>query len=235
MSISSVTRNHLPGMVLTQADIDAQLAEIPKDDPKPTLDAEGSGYQDNAAAADDTIDPGDTGSDMEAAGRLDGYANEFLNLLDLLAALLDTEIAQKSPLVIESTVHLFDRPESAQAFLLREIEDFRSFAGKDLEDISLEEFQEFPTPDLGDNAAAGLLKLKLPEIDLRVRAAFVRWRRGSVVAVVVVASIGEKDWSGAAEDLARRMDQRIDGGAGREDNRRAHRAYFHPNRWTRWT
>ena len=201
ISIFEVTREHLPGMVLTEEDV---AVEFPFMVPDPVE----SGYQDNEVEAEDTIDPEDTASDLEARGRIDGYEVAFSDFEILVGG----ETSPGRPTFATSSVDLFDTPESALAFIQRQIDDFRRFAGSQVEEgFILEALLEFDAPDVGEDTVAGRLDaiLSAPGLETELKATFVVWRRGPVVAVVFVTAVNEEDYGAAVERLARRMDQRI--------------------------
>ena len=188
-------------MVLTQADIQAEFPGLP-------LDPEDSGYHDNEAAADDSIDPDDTASNLAVRGRLDGYALEFSDPLLLFDGTISAGVFN-----IGSSVALFDSPQSAQASIRREIEVLSRLQGNEIEEgVILKEFQESVAPDVGMDTVAGRLtvSLDLPGFKRDVASTFVRWRRGPVVAAVGAVALDDKDLSAAIERLAQRMEERID-------------------------
>ncbi len=193
------TRDHLPGMVLAQADIESEYPGIP-------LDPDNSGYQDNEASADDTTDPNDTASDLAAKGRLDGYGLEFFDP----QALFGDETPAGRIFGVGTSVDLFDTQESATAFLQREIEDIRRFQGIAIEGVTLNEFQEFIAPDVGTHAVAGRFIVSVFGFEQAGHITAVRWIRGPILATVGVTAFDDTDQSGAVERLTLRMDQRID-------------------------
>ena len=205
--IGTVTREHLPGMVLDQADIRAEFREA-------ALEPEASGYWDNEVAADDTIDPGDTAADLAARGHLDRYEHSFSDLL----ALMFGAPSEGRPFLVEAIVDLFDGQPSAQALLQRQVQDFRrfqgieikGFQGIEIEGLTLEVFEELVAPDLGTDAVSGRFLVTAGGAKAKPYATFVSWVRGPVVALVRVAAHDDADLSAAVNRLALRMDQRID-------------------------
>ena len=71
----------------------------------------GSGVQSNAAAADDTLDPKDTGPQLGRDGRISGYALEY----DELA--FQRLERGKGVLAVGSSVDLFKTPAAVDAYL----------------------------------------------------------------------------------------------------------------------
>ena len=195
--IGTVTREDLPGMVLDQADVDAEFPGLP-------LDVEDSGSMDNEAATEETIDPDDTATDLTALGRLDGYEHEFFDS----AAFFEGPPAAGRPFLMEVVVDLFDSQRSAQAFLQRQIADFRRFQGIEIDGNTVEEFQELGAHDWGMDAVAA--RYTLVFFEAKIYVSFVAWIRGPVVARVVVGTWDDADLSAAVNRLGLRMDQRID-------------------------
>ena len=190
-------------MVLAQADVDAETQGLP-------LDIAESGYQDNQGAADGTVYPDDTASDVTALGRLDGYGHQYLDLL----VLLQGDSASGSIFNVSASVDFFDSPEGAPAFIRKQIEDFRRLQGGEIsEGFTLTELQESAPPDVGADAIAGvlLISVDVPGLKTDTSNTFVSWRRDNVVATLTVAAVGDEGRGAVALRLALRMDQRIDG------------------------
>ena len=187
-------------MVLDQADVDVEFPGLP-------LDVGDSGSMDNEAATEETIDPDDTATDLTAQGRLDGYAHEFFDP----AAFFEGASAAGRPFLMEVVVDLFDSQRSAQAFLQRQIADFRRFQGIEIDGNTVEEFQEFGAPDVGTDAVAVRLTFSTVGLKVKLYSTFVAWIKGPVVARIGVGALDDSDLSAAVNRLALRMDQRIDG------------------------
>ena len=162
------------------------------------VDTQSSGYEDNDQAAEGSIDPADTGASLAASGRIVGGKVDFTDLENDL-----------SPSV-SSSVDLFDSPESATAFLQRQIADFEKFEGTDLaEGVNFKEFVKTGAPGLGSDAAAGRLTVFVQAFNLSIVQTFVSWRRGPTVAAVLVVANDTRDQSAIASFLARQMDAQI--------------------------
>lgn len=192
----AVTRSDLPGMVLTQSEIEAEF-------PGQLLDDDASGFQDNEAEG--TIDPDDTASDIADRGRIDGYDHGFLDLSVM------SEGQKGRPFAVFSGVDLFDTPDSAQAFLQREFKDYNRFQGIDLDERTFTDFQAAAAPDLGSDPVAGVLTVSMEASELELTILFFWWRRGPILALVAVSALDKEDRSAALERLARLMNDRIDG------------------------
>ncbi len=198
-----IVREDLPGMVLAQADVDAEIQGLP-------LDVAESGYQDNDGAASGTVDPSDTASDLTALGRLDGYGHQFLDLL----VLLQGDPAAGGIFNVSASVDTFDSPEGAAAFIQDQIEDFRRLQSSEIsEGFTLTRLQESTPPNVGEDAIAGvlLISVDVPGLKADTSNTFVSWRRDNVVATLTVAAVGDGGKGAVASRLALRMDQRIDG------------------------
>ena len=114
--------------------------------------------------------------------------------------------------VLSSAADLFDTPESAQAFLQRQIADFRRLAGTEIEQgVTLTAFEELEAPTIGTDTVAGRITASISGFDKDITQHFAIWQRGPVVAVVIAVAFDNEDRSVTTERLARRMDRRIDG------------------------
>ena len=189
--ILSVAKEDLPKMALPLSFIEAEF-------PGFQLDADGSGHLDHEDAADDTIEPDDTGADLAARGHLEGYKHDFSEPNVSLGARVSTR------------VELFATPALAQAFLTRQVQDFRRFIGIEFQEGSaLTEFRELPAPDVGTDAVAVYLKASIANFEGGISNTFVAWLRGPVVARVRVLAFDDEDRVDAIRRLAQRMDERI--------------------------
>ena len=194
------THQDLPAMVLTYADLEDQFAGL-------QLDTEGSGYRDNVAAAKGTVDPDDTAADLAAQGRIDGYDHEFTDS----SALLANDAMSANPHLALFVVDMYDAPEAALAALQRSMDDLATFQGQDLEGVIITRFERSAIPELGSDAVTGLIDQRFVGFQLESRGTFVVWVRGSLLARVLVVTLGLGDLSRATDELARRMDSRIAG------------------------
>ena len=192
-----ISRDDLRGMVLTQSDVAAEF-------PMLVFNAGQSGFDDNEDAAIDTIDPDDSGPDLEARGRIDGYDSVFADS----AAFLEKT---GNPFTLDTVVGLFDSSESARAFLQREFADFSRFQGReiDTDGTILKEFRPSDVPAVGSDSAGGVVTLSVPELATDFFAPIFEWRRGRIVATIRMIDLEEQDRSGAIGRLAQEMDARI--------------------------
>ena len=110
----------------------------------------GTGFRDNADAADDTLDPEDTAEELASTGFKIGYEAAFQ--------------LPGSAVFINSTVHLFETPQDADAYIERQLADFERFAGQEIEDgVMLAEFVPAIAPDVGTGARGGKLVVEFSE------------------------------------------------------------------------
>ena len=138
-----ITQEVLPALVL---DTDAGRSVIPGVE----LDEEGTGFLDAADAADDTLDPEDTAEELAGAGYKRGYESVFQ--------------LPGSAVFINSTVHLFEAPQDADAYIERQLADFNRFAGQEIEEgVTLAEFAPAIAPDVGSGARGGKLVVDFSE------------------------------------------------------------------------
>ncbi len=188
-------------MVLTEEQVNFFFPQV-------KLDVEGSGYEDNEAAAEDTIDPADTAEVIASRGRIDGYQHD----LEDREVLFSGQGALDRPAAFLSAVDLFSSDASAKAFLLRQLEDFRRLAGTELEEgLTLSGFEELPALGLGPNAFAGRATMKQAAFETPFTMELIAWQRGPLVARVSTIALDSENRSSAMTRLAGAMDKRIDG------------------------
>ena len=175
--------------------------------PELRLDLERSGYRDNAAAARSTLDPEDTAANLAAQGRIDGYDHEFTNP----GAFFDPDPMVTKPHVALSVVDLYESNEDAVASVGRSMIELVRFEDQDIDGVMITDVYHADLPGLGESGVIGSMDQLLVEYEVESTGAFVMWVRGPVVARVLLVTVGLGDLGPAAEKLARRMDQRIDG------------------------
>lgn len=187
-------------MVLTLEAVQDEFPEL-------QLDLERSGYRDNAAAARSTVDPEDTAANLAAQGRIDGYDHEFTNP----NAFFDADPMVTKPHIALSVVDLYESNEAAIAAVGRSMVELVRFEGQDIDGVMITDVYHADLPDLGESGVIGRMNQLLVEYEVESTGAFVMWVRGSVVARVLLVTVGLGDLGPVAETLARRMDRRIDG------------------------
>ena len=146
--------------------------------------------------ANGTLDPEDTGADIAARGRLDGFSSEF-----------------KEPTGINSvsaSADLFETEEQARAYLDLQIQDLQVLVGTDIQEgVTLTNFQQTTPPQVGDAAVAGTITFSIPSAGLTLTQTLVSWHRGEVVGTVSAGTFGPEDRTAATDELAQRMDELI--------------------------
>ena len=199
--LAAVTRDHLSSIVLTPAQVQAELPGLP-------LDTEDTGFQDNEAAAEASLDPDDTGFDLAARGRLDGYQASFFDYVGLF----EGSSAGDHPVGADFSVELFNSSGAAQAFIRRGVQDYDRLQGREVEEgVTLNHFAPFTAPRVGADALAGRYKGTIEAIDLELFGTFIVWRRDNLVLSIQIGATDDRDWAAPAQRLAHLMDQRLDG------------------------
>ena len=134
-----LTQELLPSLILPLSDVQEAF-------PGFQVDINSSGYEDNAAAAEGSIDPQDTGADLAARGRIVGYNVDFTDPNDAIGV------------GVSSSVDLFRSPEATRASIQRQIKDFKQFEGTEIsEGVLFKSFEETVPPGVGEDAVAGRL------------------------------------------------------------------------------
>ena len=198
--LAAVTREHLPSIVLTPAQVQAEFPGLP-------LDSEDTGYQDNEAAAEASLDPDDTGLDLAARGRLDGYQGSFFDY----AGLFEGSSSRDQPVAADFSVELFSSSGAAQAFIRRTVQDYRRMQGQEVEEgVTFNQFTAFTAPQVGTDALAGRYNFTVQSLDLEFFGTFIVWRRDNLVLSIVMGATDDRDWAAPAQRLAHLMDHRLD-------------------------
>lgn len=200
LTMAGVTREHLPSIVLTTAQVQAEFPGLP-------LDSDDTGYRDNEASAVDSLDPDDTGIDLAARGRLDGYRASFFDS----AALFGGSSSEDRPQGAEFSAELFNSSGAAQAFIRQGVQDIRRLQGGEVGDgVTLNQFVPFTAPSVGTDALAGRYQITVEVLDLEFFGTFIVWRRTNLVLTVFLFATDDRDWAAPAQRLAHLMDQRLD-------------------------
>ena len=183
ITMAAVTREHLPSIVLTPDQVQAEFPGLP-------LDSEDTGYQDNEAAAEDSLDPEDSGLDLAARGRLDGYEVSFLDS----ESLFDRSSSGDRPLGAGFSVDLFNSSGAAQAFIRRVVQDYRRLQGREVaEGVTLDKFAPFTAPQVGTDALAGRYSGTVEALDLEYFGTFILWRRDNLVLSSQIVATDDSD------------------------------------------
>lgn len=201
ITMAAVTREHLPSIVLTTAQVQAEFSGLP-------LDSDDTGYQDNEASAEDSLDPDDTGLDLAARGRLDGYQASFFDS----AGLFGGSSSEDRPQGAEFSAELFNSSGAAQAFIRQGVRDIRRLQGGEVEEgMTLGQFVPFTAPSVGTDALAGRYQITVEALDLEFFGTFIVWRRDNLVLTIFIFATDDRDWAAPAQQLAHLMDRRLDG------------------------
>lgn len=160
----------------------------------------GSGFTDNAAAIEGTLDPNDTGRQLARAGRIVGYDLSYsdLSLMPLVRG--------SGLLSMGSSFDLFKTSHAADAFMTKQLRDARRFRGKFVEYGRLVASSTFPTGRIGDRSIG--LRTTGMIGDKRFHETLVGFRIGALVAAVTVDRADAKPVEMLAGRLARSLDAR---------------------------
>ena len=163
-----------------------------------------SGVKDSSEVADDTLDPEDTGDDLEEAGFVTGYSLGFED--PTLSALEEG----KGVLDASSTVELFEDEAAAAAYLAKLLEDNRRFEGEETEPGStLEGVEEFSVEGIADDATGLILHGSFGDSDFY--ATGVVFTLGRLRAGVGISRADDSDVMADAERIGRALAERIEG------------------------
>ena len=196
-ALQSVQENDLAIMVLPQEDIGEEFADMEIDDD--------SGFVDSEEAADDTIDPEDTADDLEQAGRVNGYSLGY-ETPDWFSALL----AGAGLLAVGTDLDLFEDAEAASDFVLKQINDYLSLEGEEVEvGVTLEKVDVFEVEGLADEAMG--VKARISFGDLEMYVTFVGFRIDRLLGSASIGRADDADVLSQVEDIVRALEERIEG------------------------
>ena len=196
-ALRSVTKDHLPVMVLPQEDLGEEFADLEVD--------EGSGFVDNQEAADNSIDPDDTAGDLEGAGRINGYELVYIDS-DLLSALE----AGGGVYEVGTGVELFEDGRAASDYLAKQVDDYLGLEGEEIDvGLTLEKVETFAVGGLADEAVG--LRARASLRDVQLYGTVVIFRLDRLVGAVGVGRVDDANVNSQVEAIARALEQRIEG------------------------
>jgi hypothetical protein len=188
-----ISRAQLAAMVLPAEALGASIEGLERD--------EDSGVIGNADAADDSIDPDDTGRSLKGAGRVTGYDLEYVHPRLISAR------GGKRTLDVRTAVELFEDPVFATQYLQARLGDYVRFR-KAVPGVRLSVYSEFEVVAIGDEAGGRRVKATFPGV-LTGYVTDVVFRRGRIVATVEVVRADRSDARQEALRLAVELDRRI--------------------------
>jgi hypothetical protein len=194
-ALRSIREEQLEIMVLPQEELGDEFGDLEVDDE--------SGFTDNDEAADDTIDPEDTGEDLEGAGRIRGYE---LTYSDPTFAALEEGVGVIS---VGSEVELFEDGSAASAFVAKQVDDFRRLEGEEIEvSFRLDEVETFDVEGLADEATGIRARASFGEAEAtQTVVAFVFDR---LVGAAFLSRADDADVNSQVEAMARALAQRME-------------------------
>jgi hypothetical protein len=185
----AVTKGQLAAMVLPADGLGASIQGLQVDD---------SGVVDNKDAADDSVDPDDTGENMKGDGRVSGYELSYEH---------PKLISSKGAIGVGTSVDLFQDPVYAAQFLHERLNDYERFKNG-VPGMKFSRYSEFEALAIGDEAAGQHLTITIPGVVTGYETDVV-FRRGRIVARVEIARTDRKDARDEALKLAIQLDRRI--------------------------
>jgi hypothetical protein len=192
---SAITSADLALMVLPKTAFAEEYADLEVDSD--------SGPADNAAEAENTIDPEDDEADLERAGRLRGY--ELAYSSRGLTALETGEGAVE----LATSVELFEDDEAASVYIEDRLADYERFVGRDLDGVTFIDATRFDVGEVGDEAYGMVGEASFAQ--MRLVGTFVVFRLGRFVGAVVISRADDREVNAEAERLARELESRIEG------------------------
>ncbi len=189
-----ITDAELVAMVLPQEELGSDYADFELD--------EDSGFGSNEDRIEDSWDEEDEAEDVERFGRTKGYRESYSSF----AALLRGE----GPCLIGTSVALYEDADGAGGDLNDDVEDRKKAVGTVDEDVTLEDAEEFEPDRVADEAAGLEMALSFADGDgTTMHGTVLGFRRGRLIGSVIIARFDEQDVREEAEELARKLDERI--------------------------
>ena len=187
-----VTKAQLAAMVLPQAELGEVAAGLKRDDD--------SGQVGNDEAADETLDPKDSGKSLRSDGRLAGHRLAFGG--SNLAAQRRGEVVYAA-----TVVELLEDPVYAAQHLHKQLGDAQAYAGQALGGLELRRVTTFEATDVGD-AAEGLLAT-VASGGKKLHATVVVFQRDRLIGVASLLRADRQDAQNEARAMAIKLDKRI--------------------------
>ncbi len=194
--VTEISDEALAAMVLTSSDLGPELAAL-------SLQEE-SRFDSNESRVEEADDPEDEAQDQEKFGRLNGFDRQFLSP--------ETVLQGEGLLLIVSGATLFEDADGASGYLEDEVQDVEARVGREDLGLLLESAEKFDVSGLGDEAI-GLRTQAATGPDggesTQIFVTYAWFRRGQVIGDVAIARVDDSDASAQAQELASRLDERI--------------------------
>src|SRR5262249_52017845 len=153
-------------------------------------------------AAEDTLDPHDTGPQIARSGRISGYSLEY----DELA--FKRLLRGSGILAVGSSVDLFKSAAAAEAYNAKQLGDGKRYDGKYVEaGFHLTGWRTTPVRGLGNGAV--LIRETLRLGDTRFYGTLVAFRSGRLLGSVGITRADSKSETQRAVALARQLARRM--------------------------
>ena len=180
-------------MVLPQEELDPLAAGL-------RISADGSGPTNNADAAADTLDPGDTAKSLSGKGRIGGY--------ELVYEQPNAAAAKRTGLLSVGTgVELFRDAVYATQHVSKQVGDYDRFEGQTLEGIKLARVTSFDAGAVGEEAHG--VEVTAVAGKLRVHITAVYFSRGRLAATAWALRTDGRALADEVSRLALTLDSRI--------------------------
>lgn len=189
----AITKAQLADMVLPRAELGTIAAG--------TRPAPETGAVGNAEAAEDSLDPDDSGSSLRSAGRLAGhkayFGGNYLAVLKRQAGLY----------LVGTEIELMEDPVYAAQYLHKQLGDFQRFTGAQSDGTDLSGVSSFQVTGIGDEA--GGLHATSSNGKRKLHFTAVAFRRERIVAVAAIVRADRENADNQARALAVKLDKRI--------------------------
>lgn len=195
LTAREITDEELRLMVLSAVELGPQYAEF-------EFDEDESGFRSNEDEIEEDFDPEDEAEDIERFGRVNGYADAY--------SFPEAISEEQGVFFIATAIGVYEDADGASGDLKDEVVDAQRQIGMSIEDVTLEDTEEFGADGVGDESAGLILTLSASDDQrLTFYGTFVGFRRGRLIGSVVISRLDEEDDRDEVAALARKLDERI--------------------------
>jgi hypothetical protein len=185
---NEITTRDLKEVVVSRDELRGEFAALPK---------MSAAAETNASVAADTIDPSDTAETIAKAGRTGGYSWGYL----------PSDAAWP---VLLAGVDLFDKEESASAFVSKQFEDWSRFRGEDIgRGLTIDDVKRFDVPAIGSGTVGFETEQTVMGSGEKLFSTLVQFHEERLAGFVAIIRADQMDSRREAERVAKLLDERM--------------------------
>lgn len=165
-----------------------------------------SSFKTNEQTAAEDFNPQDEAEDLQRFGRVKEYIRTYGS------PEMEEPLGPEQAFLLASRVQLFQEAEGASGYLKDDLAEMEADAGKESEGAVVEQAKRFKVKGIGDESAGMRARMVFPEDNgpgIEAYGTWVFFRRGCLLASVVLVTMEDTDVSATVEALSREADNRI--------------------------